>query len=706
MSIGLDTNETILSPSTKPEENLDSKKDSVKTSNTCKPGHSSSTRSGSSTSSGSSSSSGSSTSSNASSGDSSSGSSCCSSQVDDSDADPTYEINEDNESEEPNSVTELDIKNRKSRKRKRNPDGWKRNISKQLRNSGKEYRSLKTGKLVPPKKILPPCKATCKLKCTTKFSEEDRQQYFKDFWELGSLERQRHFILDHMQNIQPKYRHVVIDRKKERSLNKAYYFTKLYQRKQVCFLYFRNTLGISERFVRTVKTKEKDGWLDVDLRGKNKHSVVPEEIKSGMRNHLSSIPAVDSHYTRANTQRKYIEGGKTVTDLYNDYVNLCKVKNEGHGSLSLYRHLFNYEYNMSFHIPKKDQCLKCTTYKNSNPDEQRELELDHQIHIEEKELSRAEKNDDKTKRSELFQVACFDLQAALPVPRGDVSSFYYKSRLNCYNFTVCELQQKELGPVESFFWHEGEGKRGASEIGTCLLKFLKKKADVANSDNLNIVLYSDNCGGQGKNKFIITAFMYAIAHYKINSITHKFFVVGHGQNEGDASHSVIEKAIKKALKNGPIYIPAHYAAIISCAKKKGNKFRVHELAHDDFYDLKDLTEKVTNSPFNENFRGAKFNFNDIRIVKVERAHLDRFFYKMSYKEPEFQAVVIRDTKTRQRKKLNKLEEYNLVPAYSGPLPISKRKFSDLQSLLQNKSIPAAHKLFYTSLHNEEDEHGD
>ena len=76
-----------------------------------------------------------------------------------------------------------------------------------------------------------------------------------------------------------------------------------------------------------------------------------------------------------------------------------------------------------------------------------------------------------------------------------------------------------------FFWHEGEAKRGASEIGTCLLHFLRNKSEAANSNDLDIVLYSDNCGGQGKNKFIITAYLYAVAKYKINSITHKFLVV-------------------------------------------------------------------------------------------------------------------------------------------------------------------------------------
>lgn len=644
-------------------------------------------------------------SSDSSSSDDSSSESCCSkgssrsssksssrSPVDDSDRDPDFNEG----SHESNESTSSNRNAKKTRKRKRNPAGWKRTIAKELRNCGKEYQSLHNGQLIPARKMLLPCKTTCKLKCSVKFTEEDREILFNNFWNLGNLEKQRSFILNHMRSIQTKYRRVLIERQKERGLNKAYYFTKNNERKQVCFLFFRGTLGVSERFIRTVKTKDKEGYLEPDFRGKDKHTNVPEQIKNDMRNHLSSIPAVESHYTRANTQKKYIEGGKTVSDLYNDYVELCKAQNKNYGKISMYRYLFNYEFNMSFHIPKKDQCLTCNTYKNSSPDEKLQIEQSYKTHMTEKKLSREEKSKDKSKISHLFQVACFDLQAALPVPKGNVSSFYYKSRLNCYNFTICQLQQEGLGPVDCFFWHEGEAKRGASEIGTCLLKFLKKQSDIANSDDLELVLYSDNCGGQGKNKFIITAYLFAVAKYKIKSITHKFLVVGHGQNEGDASHSVIEKAVNKFLKSGPIYVPTHYSAIISSAKKKGSRFKVHEMSHQDFYDIKHLTQTmVNNSSFNENCEGKKFNFNDIAMVKVESSHLDRFFYKTSYTETQFQSVIVRNNKTRKR--LSNLDQYSLVPLYREPISIAKKKFDGFQSLLQNKSIPSAHNQFFSSL---------
>ena len=37
-------------------------------------------------------------------------------------------------------------------------------------------------------------------------------------------------------------------------------------------------------------------------------------------------------------------------------------------TLSMYRHIFNHEYNFSFHVPKKDQCNLCTKYHRSMAD--------------------------------------------------------------------------------------------------------------------------------------------------------------------------------------------------------------------------------------------------------------------------------------------------------------------------------------------------
>lgn len=49
-----------------------------------------------------------------------------------------------------------------------------------------------------------------------------------------------------------------------------------------------------------------------------------------------------------------------------------------------------------------------------------------------------------------------------------------------------------------FFWHEGLGRRGANEIGTCLYKFLEELSH--KQPDMDLIFYSDNCCGQQKNK--------------------------------------------------------------------------------------------------------------------------------------------------------------------------------------------------------------
>lgn len=163
-------------------------------------------------------------------------------------------------------------------------------------------------------------------------------------------------------------------KKKSRTPNYSYFFRKNDKQVPVCFKFFRSTLSVSERFVRTVKAKNDNGFLEGEKRGLKPSNKLPQEITNGMRKHLASIPAVESHYVRANTQRKFIDGGKNLSDLYRDYLDTCKASNTPSGKYSMYRHIFLFEFNMSFNSPKKDQCQTGETFKNSNPEEKTALE--------------------------------------------------------------------------------------------------------------------------------------------------------------------------------------------------------------------------------------------------------------------------------------------------------------------------------------------
>lgn len=56
----------------------------------------------------------------------------------------------------------------------------------------------------------PACTEKCTIKCSSKITEDERMQIFISFWDLGDLEKQRQYIANNMEAIQPRYQYVRI----------------------------------------------------------------------------------------------------------------------------------------------------------------------------------------------------------------------------------------------------------------------------------------------------------------------------------------------------------------------------------------------------------------------------------------------------------------------------------------------------------------
>lgn len=243
-------------------------------------------------------------------------------------------------------------------------------------------------------------------------------------------------------------------------------------------------------------------------------------------------------------------------------------------------------------------------------------------HLRNKSLSRNEKQRDveSTKNDRNTIVAVYDLQAVLPTPTGNVSQYYYTSKLATYNFTVFNIGQK-LG--KCYVWHETVGKRGANELGSFVFDYSKEEC----RQKENVIFYSDHCCGQNKNKFVACVYLHAIkALENINRITHKFLITGHTQNEEDAMHSAIEKEKQRMLKSNAVYIPAQWVPIISLAKKTGHPYKVKQVQTTEIFDIKYLTS-IIGKNFTRNTEGENIKWSDIKILKVEKMYPTTIFYK-------------------------------------------------------------------------------
>lgn len=94
----------------------------------------------------------------------------------------------------------------------------------------------------------------------------------------------------------------------------------------------------------------------------------------------------------------------------------------------------------------------------------------YDLHRQRMARAQQEKLNDKypAEANSAINLITFDLLAVLSTPCSNVSALFYLRKLAVYNLTIYE----QVAPydVYCFLWDEAEGKRGSTEIATCLYK--------------------------------------------------------------------------------------------------------------------------------------------------------------------------------------------------------------------------------------------
>ena len=62
--------------------------------------------------------------------------------------------------------------------------------------------------------------------------------------------------------------------------------------------------------------------IPADQRGKhsNRPHAIKDNVKSYIRQHIESFPVIDSHYIRAESTRKYLENGLSISKMHRLYL--------------------------------------------------------------------------------------------------------------------------------------------------------------------------------------------------------------------------------------------------------------------------------------------------------------------------------------------------------------------------------------------------
>lgn len=317
--------------------------------------------------------------------------------------------------------------------------------------------------------------SNCTFKCSLNVKDEQRLQIFRAFWSLENNERKKDFIVTN--TIQKKTRTYIDEGnelvKKKRNVHRSYSFKLDGEQITVCKKFFLMTLGISESFAEHALQNQLGGvFVGKDKRGKHEpHNKTPKNALEMVRKHIESFPVVEGHYTRKDSNRKYLGADLNITRMYQLYLEHYKeeLPEKEIVSQAVYRKVFSEEYNFSFHVPKQDQCALCVSYYQ----DKESYTLTPQVkeafskHQERKIKAREEKREDKEKAKnskELF-VATFDLQAVLQTPCSLVSQLYYMRKLSCYNLSIYNLANNN---ATCYLWSEIDAQRGSCEIATCL----------------------------------------------------------------------------------------------------------------------------------------------------------------------------------------------------------------------------------------------
>ena len=493
--------------------------------------------------------------------------------------------------------------------KKASPENWKRNIKKKLKLQGKEYLT-ESGKHVSEKSVEKVDCAKCRYKCSSKVSEVKRQDIFTQVWNIGNYERQRAFVASYV--TEQKSKGIEGCR---RETARSYFLPCKEASVRVCKKFFLATLSIGKKVVDYALKKKVSGvYVGTDMRGNNPSgNKFPSHVTDFVHKHIQSFPRTASHYTRKDSQREYLDQNLNIRKMYKLYTETaskeCMTEVISERS---YRKIFCESYNLSFFKPKKDQCTICCGYENKKEagslTENEKQEFD--AHMQRKEICRDEKRKDKARAlsDESFYSATFDLENVLQTPCSLVSELYYRRKLSSYNLSFYSLHDKA---AVCYLWDESHGGRGSSEIGSCLIDHITSVTS-KNKNIKQLSYFSDTCGGQNRNQYVIAALHYALHHSSAEVINHKFLESGHFTMESDSIHAAIETA----KKNTRIYVPSQWDTVIAMARKK-NPYLVIPMSFSNFKDIKDLKSRYYSS-VKVDLEGEKVNWLKIKWIKVAK----------------------------------------------------------------------------------------
>lgn len=558
--------------------------------------------------------------------------------------------------------------------RRRNPASWVRSKAKQRNLSGDSCGS-KSSRL----EVTGTCAPKCRRNCSSKVTLEQRRHVNGLFWSIMDHTRKWDFLLRHVK-CNPVARRTTAYDETPRNFSYEYFFCIDGEFIQVCQVMFLKTLNISNMRIRLArkKLKKTSGVVSPDKRGTNNKKTVHPSVNASVVSHISSYPTYESHYTRRRSKKRYLDQRLNVRKMFRNYV--AGRHNMSHTATQrqyedVFRHEFKHK--LSFFKPKKDQCGRCLVWKNKSEEEKarEDVKAAQDNHMNNKIKAREVKDADIEFAREHNQVcvATFDLQKVFFSPYGENGEFIFRRKHRAYNLSIFQSVAK-IGYC--YVWDETIAKKGASEVASCVFKFIETKVAEGYKD---FRVMSDNCWCQNKNGPLFA--MYNMASLKFNiTIKHSYLEKGHTQMECDSIHSLIERR----CKNETIFTPSDWYNRIRTAKVTLPRYVVCEMTQDIIYDFALVAKEQDVS---------KIPKSKVRQIIIQN---NNAVFKKDFDGPEVQVCMV----SRKRGRPMNWVSYAPPVKYSRRIFPKKEQLKDLVWLCDEGHIPEPHSQFYYALAGE------
>ena len=509
---------------------------------------------------------------------------------------------------------------------------------------------------------------------------------FREFWGLKSYNEQQSFLRPLIRPaLVKRRRHGTYEDPSDSRRQRTFKYLLILNNTsevQVCKKTFCETFGVAQRRVQLLAQRILTGYIDVkDKRGGSR----PKRDgvwKQKIHDYIESIPARKSHYGREdNRSRKYLSPDLNVSKLYRGFIEKYTVDDKKPPvSRQWFHDIFLRDFNLSFGSPRVDTCSACDRGKiaiDSSPTEQLKAVEKTKLELHHRQAEAAQKQMKVDIAMSMLptsetQTVSFDLQQQMYLPYLTHSEMYYSRQLAIVNLGI-HLENEERGIM--FFWDETAGRRGASEIASCLYTFFTTR-HLGLSPKQKLILWSDNCCGQNKNRGMLAMMLTLVAKGYFTDITHKFPVRGHTFLSCDRDFAVIEKAKRGKT---PV-VPRDLVKIIAHANQK-HPFLV--VNNTDFFEWMEVADQLLDT--------KKMCISKATMIKVTKENFGVIQVKKCYSSlGQWSQVPV------LKKNVSEEVFHNLiVEMRKKVIPLSKEKKKDITAMMPY--LPKDKKKFYERL---------